>query len=257
MRVPRIGPSVGFTAAGLAATGLLSLAEPKVVVAAGATQPQTAIARTIADVLRDELDLEGVAVRLAGTEATLTGDVPTLWNKTEAISRTLAFAAVATVASELTVAGAEDDGDLAEEVARAIRGYRYMTIWDYVGGGVRDGVVTLNGSVTPDRDKAGDLFERVAKIRGVQDIKMQIAQQSASRRDTDLRARIAARALRHPALSHYTLVADVPAFRILVDKAVVTLAGTVRSGTESRVLESIARQSFETVNVVNRLQYPR
>ena len=247
---------VGFTAAGLAVAWLLTVAPHGASAAAGAAQAQAAVADEVAETLRDDLDLEGIAVTLAGTLATLTGRVPTLWDKTEAINRTLAFDAVETVASELTVPGAEDDDEIAGEVGRAIRTYRYITIWDYVGGGVVDGVVTLTGSVTPDRDKASDLFERVAKIRGVQEIQMQIAQQSASRRDTDLRRLIARRALRHPTLSHYTLVADTPPFRILVDEAVVTLVGSVRSDVESRILESIARQAFETRDVVNRLQYP-
>tara|TARA_B100001123_G_scaffold143427_3_gene166761 strand:- start:5136 stop:5852 length:717 start_codon:yes stop_codon:yes gene_type:complete len=224
-------------------------------VSAGEGQP--AVQAEVEKMLRDDLDLEQVAVALAGSEVTLTGPVATFWDKNEAINRTLALDGVETVASELTIPGAEDDAGIAEEVVEAIRTYRFITIWDYVGGGVIDGVVTLNGTVTPDRDKSGDLFERVAKIPGVQDVQMRIVQQSASRRDNDLRRGIAARALRHPALSHYTLVADVPPFRIVVDQAVVTLVGAVRSGVESNILESITRQSFETREVVNLLQYPQ
>jgi len=48
--------------------------------------------------------------------------------------------------------------------------------------------------------------------------------------------------------------ADLPPFRILVDNGVVTLVGLVRSDVESRLLESIARQAFETREVVNLLQ---
>ena len=222
-----------------------------------AREGQPAVQAEVEKMLRDDLDLEEVAVALAGSEVTLTGPVATFWDKNEAINRTLALDGVETVASELTIPGAEDDAGIAEEVVEAIRTYRFITIWDYVGGGVIDGVVTLNGTVTPDRDKSGDLFERVAKIPGVQDVQMRIVQQSASRRDNDLRRGIAARALRHPALSHYTLVADVPPFRIVVDQAVVTLVGAVRSGVESNILESITSQSFETREVVNLLQYPQ
>ena len=222
-----------------------------------AWEGQVAVQAEVVKMLRDDLDLEEVTVALSGSEVTLTGRVATFWDKQEAINRTLALDGVETVASELIVPGAEDDEGIAEEVVEVIRTYRFITIWDYVGGGVLDGVVTLNGTVTPDRDKSGDLFERVAKIPGVQDVQMRIVQQSASRRDNDLRRGIAARALRHPALSHYTLVADVPPFRIVVDQAVVTLVGVVRSGVESNILESITRQSFETREVVNLLQYPQ
>ena len=206
-------------ATGLALAGLLILAPQSAWEAAGAQQPRPTVGDAVAEMLRDGLDLEGITVTVAGTEATLAGSVPTLWDKTEAIERTLAFPQVETVASELVVPEVEDDNEIAREVGRAIRNYRYITIWDYVGGGVENGVVTLNGAVTPDRDKAGDLFERVARIRGVQDIRMQIARQSASSRDDRLRMTIAARALRHPTLSHYTLTGDIiPPFRIIVNE---------------------------------------
>ena len=247
---------VGFTAASLAVVGFLLL-RGTAAEAGGAQAQPSAVADVVAEMLRDDLDLEGVTVTMVGTEATLTGPVPTFWDKTQAINLTLAFDAVETVASELTVPGVEDDAEIAGDVGRAIRTYQFITMWDYVGGGVEDGVVTLSGSVTPDRNKADELFERVAKIRGVQDVQMRIARQSNSRRDADLRRLIARRALRHPTLSHYALVADTPPFRIVVDETVVTLVGSVRSGVESRILESIARQAFESSDVVNRLQYPR
>lgn len=248
---------LGLLATGFALVGLLILAPPAGPATAGAEQSRPTVADAVAEMLRDGLDLEDVAVTVAGTEATLAGSVPTLWDKTEAIDRTLAFPQVETVASELTVPEVEDDNEIAREVGRAIRNYRYITIWDYVGGGVENGVVTLNGAVTPDRDKPAELFERVARIPGVQEIRMGIAQQSASARDDRLRMEIAARALRHPTLSHYTLTGDIiPPFRIIVDQASVTLVGSVRSGAESRVLETIARQAFESEEVRNLLQFP-
>lgn len=247
-----------LTAASLAVAVLVFLpTRGTAVTASSVGTTQSPVADEIEEMLRDDLNLEGITVSVSGTEATLTGRVATFWDKTQAIQQTLAFDAVETVASELTVPDVENDDQIAGEIGRAIRTYRYITVWDYVGGGVVDGVVTLSGSVTPDRDKAAELFERVAKIRGVQDVQMRLAQQSASRRDTDLRQRIAGRALRHPTLSHYALVADTPPFRIIVDETVVTLVGSVRSGVESRILESIARQAFETTDVVNRLQFPQ
>ena len=250
-------PTRGSLATILAVAGLLTLGSLEVQAATGAAQSRPTVADAVAEMLRDGLDLEDVTVTVGGTEATLAGSVPTLWDKTEAINRTLAFPQVETVASELVVPEVEDDNEIAREVGRAIINYRYITIWDYVGGGVEDGVVTLNGAVTPDRDKPAELFERVARIPGVQEVRMQVAQQSASARDDRLRMEIASRALRHPTLSHYTLTGDIiPPFRIIVDQAVVMLVGSVRSGAESRILESIARQAFESEEVRNLLQYP-
>lgn len=223
------------------------------VAAAAAEQSSSAVLAEVGAALRGERDLRGIDYRVDGTEVTLTGEVPTLWVKTRAIDRVLEIDGVDSVASELTIPAGEDDDALARAVGSAIRQYRYNTIWDYVGGRVDDGVVTLNGSVTPDRDKPAELFERVARIPGVQDVVLDIFRQSSSRRDRDLRLIIAERVRRHPVFSQYQLLPDSP-FRILVHEGEVLLVGTVRSGVESRVLEQIARQAFESEQVFNRLQ---
>ena len=242
--IPRTGLAVLLALPGMTA------AAPS---ATSAAQRPAAILAEVGAALREEVDLRRVDYRVDGAEVTLTGEVPTLWVKTRAIDRVLEIEGVGTVASELTVPGREDDDEIARDVGAAIRGYRYNTIWDYVGGGVVDGVVTLNGSVTPDRDKPGELFDRIARIPGVQDIVLEIFVQSASRRDRDLRQLIAQRVRRHPVFAQYLLLTDSP-FRILVHEGEVLLVGTVRSGVEMRVLEQIARQAFETERVINRLQ---
>jgi osmotically-inducible protein OsmY len=228
----------------MAAVSLVSL---------GAAQEPGTIADAIEAVLEDDLDLDTVNADLAGAEVTLRGRVPTLWVKIQAIDAVLAIDGVETVVSELSISEVEEDGDLAEAVGSALQRYQHNTIWDYVGGSVVDGVVTLTGSVTPDRDKPGELFERIAKIRGVQDINLEITQQSSSRRDRDLRLIIDQRVRRHPTFSQYSILPDPP-FRILVDQGVVTLVGSVRSDVEKRVLEQIARQPFEVERVVSQLQ---
>lgn len=239
----RTAPAVLLALAG--ATGAVS--------PPAAAQTPAAVLAEVGAALRGERDLRGVDYRVDGTEVTLSGEVPTLWVKTLAIDRVLEVGGVDSVASELTVPRGEDDDALARAVGSAIRQYRYNTIWDYVGGRVDDGVVTLNGSVTPDRDKPAELFERVARIPGVQDVVLDIFRQSSSRRDRDLRRIIAERVRRHPVFSQYQLLPDSP-FRILVHEGEVLLVGTVRSGVESRVLEQIARQAFESEQVFNRLQ---
>lgn len=242
------------TAAGTVSAGVVALSALAFVFTANAAATQAAVEREVAEAVRDDSDVDDLVVAVTGTEATLAGRAENLWEKTRAIEAALDHDVIETVASELTVPEVEDDDEVAAEVVRAIRRYVHMTVWDYIGGRVNAGVVTLVGSVSPERDKIGDLFERIAKIRGVQEIDMQVARQSATRRDTELRSVIAFRALRHPTLSHYVTAADLPPFRILVDNGVVTLVGLVRSDVESRLLESIARQAFETREVVNLLQ---
>ena len=224
-----------------------------VLTAASTTQDTAAIAGEVGVVLRDDLDLETVDYHVDGTEVTLSGRVPTLWVKTQAIDQVLEIDGVETVASELSIPEVEDDDGIAQAVGSAIQRYQHNTIWDYVEGAVTTGVVTLSGSVTPDRDKPAELFERVAKIKGVQDINLEIRRQSSSRRDRDLRIIIAQRVRRHPTFSQFAILPDPP-FRILVDRAVVTLGGSVRGEVEKRVLEQIARQALEVDRVVNLLQ---
>ena len=210
----------------------------------------------VEDVVRDDLDLDTVTIQVDGTEVTLSGRVPTLWVKTQAIDKVLALDGVETVATELTIPEVEDDDEIAKSVGSAIRQYRHYTILDYVGASVLDGVVTLSGSVTPDRDKPAELFERVAKIRGVQHIKLELTRQSSSGRDIDLRTAIARRVRRDPTFSQYATMLDLP-FRILVEEGVVTLVGSVQSEVEKRVLEQIANRGFGVVRVVNLLQAGR
>ena len=236
--------------AGLAV--LLALSGMAAATASAAQRPAAVLAE-VGAVLREEADLRRIDYRVDGAEVTLSGEVATLWAKTRAIDRVLEIEGVDTVASELVIPRGEDDDAIAGAVGAAIRNYRYNTIWDYVGGSVVDGVVTLNGSVTPDRDKPGELFARIARIPGVQDIVLDLFVQSASRRDRDLRRLIAQRVQRHPVFAQYLLLADSP-FRILVHEGEVLLVGSVRNGVESRVLEQIARQAFEAVRVINRLR---
>lgn len=245
-RVPAVASFVFFS---LTAFSPIAAVRP----AAAGPQGPAALLAEIGAALRDDRDLRRIDYRVDGAEVTLSGDVPTLWVKTRAIDRVLEIEGVDTVASELVIPGGEDDEALAEAVGAAIQGYRHYTIWDYVGGSVVDGVVTLTGSVTPDRDKPAELFDRIARIAGVQDVVLDIFVQSASRRDRDLRRIVAQRVRRHPVFAQYLLLTDSP-FRILVHEGEVLLVGVVRSGVEKRVIEQIARQAFETERVINRLQ---
>ena len=54
---------------------------------------------------------------------------------------------------------------------------------DYIAAVMRKGVVTLTGSVTPDRNKAEDIVNAVARVPGVQDIQNQIVTLPTSQGD--------------------------------------------------------------------------
>ena len=139
-----------------------------------ARQTAQQLEREVHESLRGEGDLRRIEVSVQGSEATLAGRVPTFWAKDQAIKRALDVDGIETVASELEIPAVEDDSDLAQDVAKAVQRYPYYTIWDLVTGHVDGGRVFLSGRVTPDRAKANEIFERVAKVKGVQDVQSDI-----------------------------------------------------------------------------------
>lgn len=211
------------------------------------------IARDVADSLQGERDLRDVEVLVEGDVVTLEGRLGTFWAKDQAIKRVLAVEGVASVVSELEIPRAEDDTAVAQGVVRAIQGYTYYTVWDQIDGNVNDGVVSLSGLVTPDRDKIDEIFERVAKVRGVQDVRNGILRLPESQRDQELRQAIAYRVFRSEHFERFASMSNPP-FHIIVDSGGVTLLGQVQSSIEAREMQRIVSQTQGIFSVDNRLQ---
>ena len=225
---------------------------------AGSTTPASAqtpnrIEAEVREALRGERDLRGLVVTAAGTEVTLTGELETFWSKSEAIRRTLDVDGVETLVSEIDIPPAENDEALATEVAKTVQRYPYYTVFDYLDGSINKGVVTLRGKVTPDRDKSGDLFERVAKVPGVQDVQNEIHTITPSRGDENLRRSIARQVFRSSHFMRFSSQSNPP-FHIIVDRSVVTLVGYVQGEIERRELERIALQTQGVLRVDNQLE---
>jgi osmotically-inducible protein OsmY len=216
-------------------------------------QQAARIARDVADSLRSERDLRDVEVLVEGDVVTLEGRLGTFWAKDQAIKRVLAVEGVASVVSELEIPRAEDDTAVAQGVVRAIQGYTYYTVWDQIDGNVNDGVVSLSGLVTPDRDKIDEIFERVAKVRGVQDVRNGILRLPESQRDQELRQAIAYRVFRSEHFERFASMSNPP-FHIIVDSGGVTLLGQVQSSIEAREMQRIVSQTQGIFSVDNRLQ---
>ncbi len=218
-----------------------------------ASQTSSQIERDVRDSLRGEGDLRQIEVSVQGNTVTLAGRVETFWAKDQAIKRTLRVEGVETVVSELEIPVAEDDNNLAQDVGRAIQRYPYYTIWDYIEGSVNDGVVSLSGRVTPDRDKAGDIFERVAKVNGVQDLQSEIRTLSPSRGDRALRQALWYRIFSSPHFQQFASMPNPP-FHIIVDNSSVTLVGYVQSEIELLLIRSIVAQTQGILRVEDQLQ---
>ena len=181
----------------------------------------------------------------------LSGDIPTLWLKEEAIRRSLKVDGVQSLEADLVIPRAENDAALGREVAKRIRDYDLYTVYDSLEGRVRDGRVLLAGAVTEDK-KSSDLVERIAKVKGVQAIDNQLVILPASESDDRLRVVIATASYRGEAFTHYSMVD--PPVHVIVNNGHVQLVGFVRSQIELIKAESIARSVFGVLAVENRVQ---
>lgn len=145
------------------------------------------------------------------------------------------------------------DADLQKAVQKAILGYVHYGVFDSVGLGVENGVVTLTGSVYQPFHKK-DIANRVARVPGVREIHDEIAVQSTSFFDERLRRQIAAQVY---GTGNFTNLNRVnPPVRILVDGGRVTLTGYVNSEVERVMLGHIARGTLAFA-VDNKVQLER
>ena len=220
-----------------------------------AAQTSAVIEREVREELRRDRDLRGLDVMVTGGEVTLRGELETFWSKSEAIRRSLTVDGVELVVSEMEIPPAESDQELGNEVGKAVQRYPYYTVFDYLDGRINAGVITLIGKVTAERDKAEEIFERVAKIPGVQDIQNQIETITPSSADDNLRRTIARVVFASSHFQQFSSRANPP-FHIVVERSVVTLLGYVQSEIERREMEQLARQATGVLRVVNLLQTP-
>lgn len=202
--------------------------------------------------LREDRALRGLEVSVARNDVTLAGMVQSLWEKNEAQRRALDTRGVGNVVSEIDVSVGEDQR-IADEVGKAIDRYPFYTIWDQIGGRVDNGVVTLSGRVTPGRDKARELFERIAKVPGVQGVEMDIRMLSPSSRDARIRHIIARRLVTNSHFERFRTMRNPP-FHIIVNNSIVTLIGFVQSEIERIELQRVVGQTPGVLRVENQLQ---
>jgi hyperosmotically inducible protein len=147
------------------------------------------------------------------------------------------------------VSAARPDGDLRESVAGAVLRSVHYGVFDSVGVGVEDGVVTLVGSVLRPWHRS-DIEQRVARVPGVRDIRNEIRVQPVSSFDDRLRRQLH-REIYGGLLRQHAESASPPV-RIVVENGRVTLSGVVNSRVERVMLESIARgtMAFRVSNEV-------
>ena len=142
------------------------------------------------------------------------------------------------------------DADIQSDVVDAVLGYVHYGVFDSIGVGVADGVVTLTGSVLQPWHK-DDLQKRVAALEGVREVKNQIRVQPVSIFDDRLRVQLYRQIYGAGMFQRYASFANPP-IHIIVENGNITLTGLVNSQVEKAVLGSIARGTlaFRVDNLV-------
>ena len=247
-RMGRVG--IAGTTAGMLA---FMLASTPAATGAAANDTDDALRHAVERRLADEAAVaDRVEVTVRGGEATLAGTLATLWDKEWAIERARGTDGVLDVMSDLIVGMPENDKELGNAVGQAIVRYPYYSVFDYVDVTVEDGVVTLRGDVTARPDKPADLYERIAKVRGVQAIVDELEVLSPGIHDEQLRHRIARALFGHPQFDRYLGLA--PRMSIIVRNGYVTLKGVVFDQADRILAESIARRAYGVIRVTNELE---
>jgi len=140
------------------------------------------------------------------------------------------------------------DTEIREAVSNAVLGYVHYGVFDSVGVGVADGVVTLQGSVLQPWRK-DDIVRLVSGLDGIRDIRNEIKVLPVSGFDDRLRGQLYRRIYGNDLFQRYATFVNPP-IHIVVENGNVTLTGVVNSRLEKVAAESIARgtMSFKVQN---------
>jgi len=133
------------------------------------------------------------------------------------------------------------DFQLLKDVSTSVQRYVHFTIFDDINASVKDGVVTLTGSVTMPY-KREDIEKRVLKIDGVRSVRDSIGVLPVSQFDDQLRARIARGIYGNSNFWNYGIMVNPP-IHIVVAHGRVTLTGVVSNEVDRMLARSIASQS--------------
>jgi hyperosmotically inducible protein len=228
---------------------LLTIAPARAQQAAGSTDQQL---KTRVEQRLSDKRIRGIKVAAHDGSVTLAGSLASIGAKQDLVAEVLKVDGVREIVSELTIGKAENDRALAERVGDQVRRSSYFTVFDDVGIGVDNGVVTLTGYVTQPI-KSEDLAKRASHVGGAQDFVNRLEVLPASLGDDRLRNIVANAIYRDQAFSNYASQA-VPPIHIIVRNSSVLLTGVVNSEVERRQAENIVRGIFGIIGVQNNLR---
>jgi hyperosmotically inducible protein len=141
--------------------------------------------------------------------------------------------------------------EIFKDVQDQVLSYAQFTIFDDVGAGIENGVVTLAGKVTMPF-KRDDIARRVAKVPGITRVENRITVLPVSSFDDDLRYAIARAIYGNSAFWPYASMSNPP-IHIVVERGRVTLTGVVNSEVDRMLARSLA-SSFGAFSVMSDLK---
>jgi len=186
---------------------------------------------------------------------TLSGEVRSVWEKNEAIRLARQVEGVHMLVSDLTIARAESDKKISDDLTKGVLHYARYGIFDDLSSVVRDGVVRLEGLVTAPA-KATDIEDIASRIQGVQAVQNEIQTTPVSQSDDALRNRLALQIYQNPDLATYAGQANPP-IHIIVVNGRVTLKGFAPSALVKQQVEFIVRGTSGVFKFDSQLQLAR
>src|SRR5579859_3262281 len=239
-------------AGSLLAVGLLSAT--LVAETGAAARFDNQIQNTVTRKLASKKPFNNVKASVEDGIVTLTGTVDLYQRKLDAAKTARKAANVQGVRNLITVAGANvPDAQLEQKLATKLTYVRegYDSTFDYFALGVKDGVVTVEGS---DRTGVGrdEALAEIANMPGVKDMIENISIAPTSIYDDGLRLQAMRAIYRDPVLSKYAMDPARP-IRIIVANGHVTLYGEVNSAMDKQVAGIRAGQLFGAFSVDNKL----
>jgi osmotically-inducible protein OsmY len=204
----------------------------------------------------DNKKFSGVTIEVHGGNVVLTGSVADYAAKEQADSKLHHVHGVHGVDNEIQVGGVRvEDAALRDKLARQLSTYRvgYGTnAFDAINLGVRDGVVTLSGTVYGPTDKS-DAVSLVSNTPGVRDVVDDLDVAPLSPMDDQLRVRLARAIYGASELQRYAMDPANP-IRITVINGNVTLTGIVDSAMDKNIAGIKANGVSGVFKVTNNIQ---
>lgn len=218
--------------------------------AAAAIPSDNAIQTAVSNRLAAHGFASTVQAAVADGTVTLTGNVDKLAAKSRAERLARQADGVAEVVNEIAVSDRRSDQAVADAISRALDGYFYYGVFDWVEASVQGGVVTLEGSVyTPWHRDA--IVRRLEDVPGVVAIEDRLALQPVG--DDNLRAQAFRAIYGHPMFDQWVALGRAP-IHIIAHDGKLTLEGAVRSPVEKRLAGTVARLDTFAFGVTNHLR---